>query len=96
MMEKRRQTIQNNLEGAEKEKQAATDLRAEYEEHLANARKEAQQIIENANRFSEKAKEEMITVAREEEVLYLHLVSLGHPRKSSEPCTGLSRLAADR
>ena len=66
MMEKRRQTIQNNLEGAEKEKQDATDLRAEYEEHLANARKEAQQIIENANRFSEKAKEEMITAAREE------------------------------
>lgn len=66
MMEKRRQTIQNDLEGAEKDKQAAADLRTEYEEHLMNARKEAQQIIENANRFSEKTKEEMLATAREE------------------------------
>lgn len=66
MMEKRRQTIQNNLEGAEKEQQAASALRKEYENHLINARKEAQQIIETATRLSEKTKEEIVRTAREE------------------------------
>lgn len=66
MMEKRRQTIQSNLEGAEKEQQAAVALREEYEIHLKNARKEAQQIIETANRLSEQTKEEIVRTAREE------------------------------
>lgn len=66
MMEKRRQTIQSNLEGAEKEQQAAVALREEYELHLKNARKEAQQIIETANRLSEQTKEEIVRTAREE------------------------------
>ena len=66
MMEKRRQTIQNNLEGAEKEQQAAIALRQEYEAHLVNARKEAQQIIETATRLSEQTKEEIVRTARDE------------------------------
>lgn len=66
MMEKRRQTIQSNLEGAEREQQAAVALREEYEIHLKNARKEAQQIIETANRLSEQTKEEIVRTAREE------------------------------
>ena len=66
MMEKRRQTIQNNLEGAEKEQQAAAALRQEYETHLVNARKEAQQIIETATRLSEQTKEEIVRTARDE------------------------------
>lgn len=66
MMEKRRQTIQSNLDGAEREQQAAVALREEYEIHLKNARKEAQQIIETANRLSEQTKEEIVRTAREE------------------------------
>lgn len=66
MMEKRRQTIQDNLEGAEKEQQAALALRKEYETHLVNARKEAQQIVETANRLSEQTKEEILRTARTE------------------------------
>jgi len=66
MMEKRRQTIQGNLDGAEKEQQAALALRKEYETHLANARKEAQEIVETANRMSEQMKEEMLQTARNE------------------------------
>lgn len=66
MMEKRRQAIQDNLEGAEKEQKAALALREEYEVHLVNARKEAQQILETAHRLSEQTKEEILRTARTE------------------------------
>lgn len=66
MMEKRRQTIQDDLDGAEKDKQAAAGLKLEYEAHLLNARQEARDIIEAANQFSEKTKAEIIATARSE------------------------------
>ena len=64
MLEKRRLTIQGNLEKAEQEQQMALSLRQEYETHLQNARKEAQDIMNTANRMAEQKRDEILNLAR--------------------------------
>ena len=66
MLEKRRLTIQGNLEKAEQEQQMALSLRQEYETHLQNARKEAQDIMNTANRMAEQKRDEILNMARVE------------------------------
>ena len=66
MLEKRRLTIQGNLEKAEQEQQMALTLRQEYETHLQNARKEAQDIMNTANRMAEQKRDEILNMARVE------------------------------
>ena len=66
MLEKRRLTIQGNLEKTEQEQQMALTLRQEYETHLQNARKEAQDIMNTANRMAEQKRDEILNMARVE------------------------------
>lgn len=66
MLEKRRLVIQGNLEKAEQEQQMALSLRQEYEAHLQNARKEAQDIMNTANRMAEQKRDEILNLARVE------------------------------
>ena len=66
MLEKRRLTIKGNLEKAEQEQQMALSLRQEYEIHLQNARKEAQDIMNTANRMAEQKRDEILNMARVE------------------------------
>ena len=66
MLEKRRLTIKGNLEKAEQEQQMALSLRQEYETHLQNARKEAQDIMNTANRMAEQKRDEILNMARVE------------------------------
>jgi F-type H+-transporting ATPase subunit b len=62
-----RQTrIANNLETAEKEKSAAEELRREYQEQLAQARTQAQVIVDKATKLAEQAKDEILQEARAE------------------------------
>ena len=66
MLENRRLTIKGNLEKAEQEQQMALSLRQEYETHLQNARKEAQDIMNTANRMAEQKRDEILNMARVE------------------------------
>ncbi|MDF2569021.1 MAG: atpF [Sporomusa sp.] len=62
----RQAKIAESLETAEQEKQAAEKLRQEYLAQLAEARTQAQAIVEKAAKLAEQTKEEMLKEAREE------------------------------
>ncbi|SDE64124.1 F0F1 ATP synthase subunit B [Sporomusa acidovorans] len=62
----RQAKIAESLETAEQEKQAAEKLKQEYLAQLAEARTQAQAIVEKAAKLAEQTKEEMLKEAREE------------------------------
>lgn len=66
MMEARQTSIADNLATAEKDKQAAAQMKREYQEQLTAARAEAQAIVDKAMKQAEKNKEEIIEEARVE------------------------------
>ena len=66
MMEDRRGQIVANMEAAEQDKLAAAKLKESYEEQLADARQQAQAILERANKLATETQESMIRQAREE------------------------------
>ncbi|MCX7832568.1 MAG: F0F1 ATP synthase subunit B [Actinobacteria bacterium] len=66
MLDKRRQTIEENLRKAEEAREEAEKLFAEYKERLEQAKKEAQEIILESKRMGEKLKEEIVLEARKE------------------------------
>ena len=64
-LEKREQTIKNDLDGAREEHEKAEQLRNEYQENLAGARKEASQVIQDARRAAEEVKDSTIQEAKD-------------------------------
>lgn len=66
MLDKRRQTIEENLRKAEEARQEAERLFSEYKEKLEQAKKEAQNILQESRSMGEKLKEEIIAQARVE------------------------------
>ncbi|BBB91526.1 MAG TPA: F0F1 ATP synthase subunit B [Methylomusa anaerophila] len=62
----RQAKIQASLDTAEQERLAAEKLRQEYVAQMADARKEAQTILEKATKLAEQAKEDILKEAREE------------------------------
>ncbi|WP_371363156.1 ATP synthase subunit b, sodium ion specific [Sporomusa rhizae] len=62
----RQAKIADSLETAEQEKQAAEKLKQEYLAQLADARAQAQAIVEKAAKLAEQTKEEIMKEAREE------------------------------
>lgn len=66
MMEERRNQIASNLEAAEQDKLAAVKLKEEYEKQLADARGQAQAILERANKLAAETQESILAEARAE------------------------------
>jgi F-type H+-transporting ATPase subunit b len=64
-LEKREQTIKSDLYSAQEEREKAEQLRKEYEENLAGAKKESQQIIQEVRRIAEEAKDATIREAKD-------------------------------
>jgi len=64
-LEKREQTIKNDLDGARNEREKAEQLRQQYQENLAGAKKESQQIIQEARRAAEEVKDTTIREAKD-------------------------------
>lgn len=62
----RQASIQANLDNAEKERLAAEKLKQDYLNQLAEARAQAQAIVEKATKLAEQNKEEILLQAREE------------------------------
>lgn len=66
MMADRKNRIASSIEAADKERTAAEELRREYQEQLAQARVQAQAIVEKATKLAEETKEEIMREARAE------------------------------
>lgn len=66
VMEERRNRIANDLDSAEKTRLEAEDLKAEYTKQLADARQQATEIVEKANKIAQNLHDEMVEQARVE------------------------------
>jgi F-type H+-transporting ATPase subunit b len=62
----RQARIVNSLETADRERTAAEELKREYQEQLAQARTQAQAIVEKATKLAEQAKDDILKEARAE------------------------------
>ena len=66
VMEERRNRIANDLDSAEKTRLEAESLKAEYTKQLADARQQATDIVEKANKIAQNLHDEMAEQARVE------------------------------
>ncbi len=66
MIDKRRQAIAESIEAAEQTRREAERLLAEYRESIANAKHEAEEIIERAHKVGESTKSDIVHEAREQ------------------------------
>lgn len=66
LLAKRREKVVSDLEDAAKEKEDAIAFKAEYESRLANAEKDADEIISEGRRRANKREEEIVSEAKEE------------------------------
>jgi F-type H+-transporting ATPase subunit b len=66
MLDARSARIQKGLEDAEAASRRAAQMEQEFEQRLAEARREGQEIIAQATQISEKARQEILDRAREE------------------------------
>lgn len=66
MLDERASNIAKNVDEAEKAREEANALKAEYEDSLKEAQTKAQEIIQNANKLGEETRAEIVAKAREE------------------------------
>lgn len=74
MLEERQQKITDNIDSAERIRQEAEELKIGYQEQLAQARVQAQAIVEKAEKLAEEAKQEILQEARIESARILKTV----------------------
>ena len=65
-MDNRMEQIEKDLYSAELAKKEAKDIKEEYTNQMEQAKTEAQQIIEKANKLGEETRETLVNQAREE------------------------------
>lgn len=73
-LEDRQNKIADNINSAERERQEAEQLKISYQEQLAQARIQAQGIVEKAEKLAEEAKEQILQEARVESARILKAV----------------------
>jgi F-type H+-transporting ATPase subunit b len=66
MLDERSARIKQGLEDAELASRRAAEMEQEFEQHLAEARKDGQEIIAQAKQMSEKVRQEILETARGE------------------------------
>jgi len=67
--------IAESLETAEREKVVAEELKLEYQQQLAQARSQAQAIVEKATKLAEQTKDEILQEARAEHARLLKVAA---------------------
>lgn len=67
IMDERKNKIASDLEAADKAKEEAEAIKAEYAEKLANARQEAQVIIDNARKTAQTAHDKIMAETKAEQ-----------------------------
>lgn len=73
-LEERQNKITDNIESAERERQEAEEIKLGYQKQLADARAQAQAIVEKAEKLAEETKEEILKEARLESARILKAV----------------------
>jgi len=73
-LEERQHKITDSIESAERERQEAEQLKLDYQRQLAEARAQAQAIVEKAEKLAEEAKEQILKEARLESARILKTV----------------------
>jgi F-type H+-transporting ATPase subunit b len=103
MLETRKRRIQESLEYAEKVKADAAARQKEYEQQIEEARREAQQAVQNASQGAEKERERILAQARDEarQIVEQARTQLDYERKQMmaelrQQIVNLSLLAAQR
>jgi F-type H+-transporting ATPase subunit b len=66
MLDERSARIKKGLEDAETASRRAAEMEQEFEQRIADARKEGQEIIAQSTQMSEKARQDILEQAREE------------------------------
>ncbi|HSH35889.1 F0F1 ATP synthase subunit B [Schnuerera sp.] len=66
ILNKRKEKIQNDIDGAKTLKEEAMTLKSDYESKLLEAKQETQEIIENGRKRGEEIKEDIIAEAKKE------------------------------
>lgn len=66
LLKKRQERIQSDLDTAKKDKEDASSLKKEYEEKMAGAKKDAEDILSAARQKAVKNEEQIIAEAKEE------------------------------
>ncbi|MHB0914192.1 MAG: F0F1 ATP synthase subunit B [Thermoleophilia bacterium] len=66
MIDQRRDSIMESIESAEKTRKDAEKLLADYRESIANAKHEAEEIIERAHKVGENTKAEIVATAQQQ------------------------------
>lgn len=72
-LEERRERIANDLKNAQQERTAAEQLRREYQEQMAQARSQAQAIIDKATKAAEQMSTDILEAARAENAKMLKM-----------------------
>ncbi|MCF8011258.1 MAG: F0F1 ATP synthase subunit B [Clostridiales bacterium] len=68
LLEKRQQSIEDNVKSAEEERQKAEELRRQYEADMQKAKEEANEIIQKATKSGEEEAKSIIKAANDESV----------------------------
>lgn len=66
MIDQRRDAIMESIESAEKTRKDAEKLLADYRESIANAKHEAEEIIDRAHKVGETTKADIVAVAQQQ------------------------------
>ena len=69
ILEKRKETVEGQIEGAKKDQETAKALREEYEAKLQNANEERDRILAEAYKTAKKREEVILEAARQEAAL---------------------------
>jgi F-type H+-transporting ATPase subunit b len=88
-MADRRARIANDLASAEKERQAAEQLRQDYQQQLQEARNQAQALIDKAVKTAEMMKQEILEEARAEHAKMLKNAQAEIARQTEAAMAGI-------
>ncbi|HEY8449676.1 MAG TPA: F0F1 ATP synthase subunit B [Bacillota bacterium] len=95
LLDERRATIQASLDEARRAREEAEAARTEYDQRLAEARREAQEIIERAENLAEKERQERLAAAQKEAEELLERARQTIAREREEAIAALRAEVAD-
>lgn len=95
LLDRRREEIEANLSAAERAREEASRVEAEYRQRLAAAQREAQSILERATQAAEEERQQRLEAARREAEALLERARATIQREQEQAVAALRREVAD-
>lgn len=95
MLDRRREEIETNLAAAERAREEAARIEAEYRQRLAEAQREAQSILDRATHLAEEERQQRLEAARREAEQLLERARATIEREKEQAIAALRREVAD-